>query len=221
MQGKYFTERTIGAKAQEMIESVRSRGLVRDIEFLPDRAALLIIDMQRYFLDADSHAFIPSAIPVIDRIARLAERFAERGRPVILTRHVNTAGDAAMLERWWADSMREDDPLNVVTDDIAALGTQTIRKTQYDAFYNTELERVLREHDTAQVAIAGVVTHLCCETTARSAFVRGFGVFFLVDGTAAYNEDFHRAALLNLSHGFAVPVLTEDIIHLLAARHGA
>ena len=59
--------------------------------------------------------------------------------------------------------------------------------------------------------IAGVLTHLCCETTARSAFVRGFKVFFTVDGTATYYEDFHRATLLNLSHGFAVPVLVDDI----------
>jgi isochorismate hydrolase len=212
MKGEYFTESTIGDRAREMIESVRSRGLVRDIEFLPDRAALLIVDMQRYFLDHDSHAFIPSAAPVIGRITRLAERFVERGRPVILTRHVNTESDAGMLERWWADTMREDDPLNAVADEIAALGTLTIRKTQYDAFYNTGLERELKERHVEQVVVAGVMAHLCCETTARSAFVRGFGVFFLVDGTAAYDEDFHRATVLNLSHGFAVPVLTEDII---------
>ena len=48
------------------------------------------------------------------------------------------------------------------------------------------------------------MTHLCCETTARSAFVHGYEVFFLVDGTATYNQDFHRASLMNLAHGVAV-----------------
>jgi len=65
------------------------------------------------------------------------------------------------------------------------------------------------------VVICGVMTHLCCETTARSAFMRGFEVFFTVDGTATYTEAFHRASLLNLSHGFAVPVLVENILEKL------
>lgn len=55
------------------------------------------------------------------------------------------------------------------------------------------------------------MTHLCCETTARSAFIRGFDVFFTIDGTATYNEDFHFGTLYNLAHGFAVPLLIDEI----------
>ena len=87
-----------------------------------------------------------------------------------------------------------------------------LQKSQYDAFYNTELVKILRENFATQVVITGVMTHLCCETAARSAFVRGFDVFFTVDGTATYNEDFHRAALQNLAHGFATPVLLEEFV---------
>ncbi|HDR06062.1 MAG TPA: isochorismatase family protein, partial [Candidatus Coatesbacteria bacterium] len=58
-------------------------------------------------------------------------------------------------------------------------------------------------------------TELCCETTARSAFVRDFDVFFPVDATAAYTEELHRASLLTLAHGFAVPLLTEELLRLL------
>jgi bifunctional isochorismate lyase / aryl carrier protein len=59
------------------------------------------------------------------------------------------------------------------------------------------------------------MTHLCCETTARSAFTHGFEVFFTIDGTATYNERFHIATLLNLSHGFALAVLVEEVIEML------
>ena len=61
------------------------------------------------------------------------------------------------------------------------------------------------------MVVSGVMTHLCCETTARSAFVRGFEVFFLIDGTATYNKEHHLATLLNLSHGFANLVLSGEI----------
>jgi isochorismate hydrolase len=62
------------------------------------------------------------------------------------------------------------------------------------------------------------MTHLCCETSARAAFVRGFEVLFPVDGTATYNQAFHRATLLNLSHGFAKVVLADEILAAVA-RH--
>jgi isochorismate hydrolase len=90
-----------------------------------------------------------------------------------------------------------------------------IRKTRYDAFFDTPLESLLNEEEIHQVVIGGLMTHLCCETTARSAFMRGFEVFFLVDGTATYTEDFHRASLLNLAHGFATPILVAEILEAL------
>jgi isochorismate hydrolase len=42
--------------------------------------------------------------------------------------------------------------------------------------------------------------------------VQGFEVFLVADATATYNHDFHLSSLKNLSHGFAHPVLTEDIL---------
>ncbi len=212
----YFTTGNISEKSRHILEEVRALGFRRDIEFAPDRAALLVIDMQRYFLDGSSHAFIPSAAAIIPRIRRLAERFIERGLPVILTRHINTDEDAGMLARWWNDLIREDDPLSTIADEFALPGAVTVRKTQYDAFHGTELEHVLKERGVERVVVTGVMTHLCCETTAREAFVRGFYVYFAVDGTATYSEEYHRATVLNLSHGFAVPVLTEDLEARLA-----
>jgi isochorismate hydrolase len=62
------------------------------------------------------------------------------------------------------------------------------------------------------------MAHLCCETTARSAFVRGFEVFFVVDATATYNRQFHQSTLINLAHGFAIPVLTQEVLDALRSQ---
>jgi isochorismate hydrolase len=64
-----------------------------------------------------------------------------------------------------------------------------------------------------------VMTHLCCETTARSAFTRGSGLL-PVDGTATYNRAFHRASLLNLAHGFASLTFVEDILEKIRGEYG-
>lgn len=54
-----------------------------------------------------------------------------------------------------------------------------------------------------EVIVTGVMTNLCCETTAREAFVRGFRVFFSTDATATSLPELHDATLKNLAYGFA------------------
>ncbi len=183
--------------------------------FEPASAALIVLDMQKYFLDPDSHAFVPSAAAILPRVQELVGAFRRKGRPTILTRHLNTQDNAGAMEEWWADLIHEEDPASEIIKELDDPQAVRVEKSQYDAFHKTGLEERLRSLYITKVVITGVLTHLCCETTARSAFMRGFKVFFAVDGTATYREDFHRATLLNLSHGFAVPVLVDDIRKLM------
>lgn len=212
MKSSYFTAENIDEKSLEMLVSVENFRKQHTFDFVPSRSALLILDMQKFFLDERSHAYIPSALPVIRKIKRLAHAFTKINAPVILTRHLNSVNDAGLMGQWWQDCITEKDELSEIIPELNLPDTTIIEKTRYDAFYRTPLERILREKGVSQLVITGVMSHLCCETTARSAFVRDFTVFFPVDGTATYNEDFHRATLLNLSHGFAVPVLMEELL---------
>jgi isochorismate hydrolase len=211
MKTAYFTEENIDSKAAALLEEVQSRVRPREIRFRPSEAALIVLDVQRYFGDPSSHAYIPSLPPVLAKIRELEVAFAGALRPVILTRHANTDDDAGLLRTWWSDLIRAGTSRAEILPGLEADGSIVLDKTQYDAFHGTDLEDILRERDVSQIVVTGVMTHLCCETTARSAFVRGFTVFLPVDGTATYNEDFHFATFLNLAHGFAVPVLMEDL----------
>jgi isochorismate hydrolase len=199
----------------QKIDAYRRRHAAR---FDPDCSALLVLDMQAYFLEAASHAYIPSAEAILPLIRELTRAYAARGRPIIYTRHVNSTHDAGRMASWWRDLITDEHPLSSI---IAALDVSigvVIKKSQYDAFYLTPLEDLLRRQAVTQLVTCGVMTHLCCETTARSAFMRGFEVFFPVDGTATYTEEHHLASLLNLSHGFAVPVLVQDILTVVRLR---
>lgn len=62
---------------------------------------------------------------------------------------------------------------------------------------------MLRGMGVEEVVVTGVMTNLCCETTAREAFVRGFRVFFSADATATANRELHEATLKNMAYGFA------------------
>ena len=188
-----------------------------NIRIDPDHVALLVLDMQEYFLSERSHAYIPAASAIIPGIQMLIEAFMYLNRSVIFTRHVNTPADARMMAAWWKDVIQPESPLSQIAEALDTPGCKIFEKHQYDAFHGTELESCLRGEGVTQILITGVMTHLCCETTARSAFVRGFEVFFAVDGTATYNADFHRASLRNLSHGFAKPVLVDEILEVMGS----
>ncbi len=210
---RYFSPETIQKKSHELLASVdQARRRHADVIFQSGKAALLVLDLQEYFLQESSHAFVPSAPAVLPGISKLVAAFSNADRPVIFTRHVNTPEDAGMMASWWRDLIN---PQSAYSHNIAVIDPSKhipINKMQYDAFHQTPLEMKLHELEIEQVVICGVMTHLCCETTARSAFMRGFEVFFTVDGTATYNEELHRASLLTLSHGFAIPVLIEELL---------
>lgn len=211
----YFTAQTLAHQARQMlgeVQGLRKRHLRRlDLQ----RAALLVLDMQRYFLEASAHAYIPSATAIIPKVRELIAAFSHKDLPIIFTRHLNTTEDAGQLGSWWRDLITLKDPLSAIIPELELKAGTVLEKRQYDAFYQTSLEKILNARGVRQVVICGVMTHLCCETTARSAFVRGFEVFFTIDGTATYNERFHRATLLNAAHGFACPVLVAELLAAL------
>jgi len=216
----YFTSDSIHQKASEMLAELVGFRQKPARPFMPQVSALLVLDMQKYFLQADSHAYIPSALAIVPGINRLVQSYADQGLPVVFTQHVNTVQDAGMMGNWWYDLITESSSLSQIAAELDPSSGILLRKSQYDAFYQTDLAELLRAREVTQVVICGVMTHLCCETTARSAFVRGFEVFFTIDGTASYSENFHRATLLNLAHGVATLVLVDEILAQLRMKDG-
>lgn len=212
MKQTYFTPENITAKSSEFLRRLKSEVHLHSLSDQLSDIALLVIDMQDYFLDPESHAFVPSGPAIIPGINRLVNHFQQHDRPVIFTQHINSINDAFLMESWWTELITNDNPLARITPLIETEPAQLIVKSQYDAFINTKLETLLQSLKIRNLIICGLMTHLCCETTARSAFVRGINVIFPVDGTATYNEQFHLGTLRNLAHGFAVIPTIDQII---------
>jgi isochorismate hydrolase len=219
MKERYFTIQSLERQALELYQQVANTPQKKALRFQPQRSALLVLDMQAYFLDVSSHAYVPSAEAILDGIVQLVREYSAHQRPVIFTQHINTPDDAGMMSTWWKDLITAENPLHRIVPNIDISMGMLIQKSQYDAFFQTHLEETLRARGVTQVVLCGVMTHLCCETTARSAFMHGFEVFFPVDGTATYRLDYHRASLLNLSHGFATLVFMKDILAAIRAEH--
>jgi isochorismate hydrolase len=194
----------------------------RDFRIQPGKAALLVIDMQRFFLDRESHAFLPEGSEAIPRINGLIRAFRDRDWPVLFTRHIHPKGsDPGTMGKWWSDVMWDGSRYLEIHPSIELLtGDKVIQKQRYDVFLGTDLEEHLRSKGLTQVVITGVMTNLCCETTARTAFCKDFEVFFVHDCTATASEELHNSSLRNLAHGFAVLLSSQEVLEDLGVADG-
>jgi ureidoacrylate peracid hydrolase len=87
-------------------------------------------------------------------------------------------------------------------------------KHRYDAFLATDLDLVLRSNAVRTVVLTGVSTHVCVETTARSAFVRDYYTVVVADGCAAYSIEEHQASLRVIDRFFGEVAGMEEILPL-------
>jgi isochorismate hydrolase len=211
MKQKYFTVKNIKTKSQKMLEEIQKIIPAKKISFDFKNSALLVIDMQNFFLNKKSHSFIPSAEAIVPNLQKLIILYKKFHRPVIFTKHENTFKNTVLMYTFWKHMLKKGKK-SQVTKELDTKNAKIITKTQYNAFYKTNLEKYLKQKRIKHLLITGVMTHLCCETTVRSAFMRGFMPFFPADTTATYNEKLHKASLLNISHGFGRVDTIENIL---------
>jgi len=190
------------------------------VRFSPKGSALLVIDMQKYFLDRSSHAYVPASKEILKNVRTLIAAYREKSLPVIFTREgILKNEDPGAMGRWWGDMLRIDDEMSEIPPSFAPLKAETvIRKSHYSAFVGTDLEKRLRRSGISSIVVTGVLTHLCCESTARDAFMRDFDVFFVVDGTASDTEDLHVSSLRTLTDGFAIPMTAAEVVERLKRK---
>ncbi|MCF2140625.1 MAG: cysteine hydrolase [Candidatus Lokiarchaeota archaeon] len=205
---KYYTLQDGNMKVSEWKSIIFNIKPYRPFSFTLKNTALLVLDMQNIFLQEKSHAFIPSGLEIISNIQKLISLFDRLNLPIIATQHYNVPennNEKNLMNKWWKhpiEKKSKDFQLNSAL--IFPSITIFLKKKHYSAFYQTKLSSILRAQEITSVVITGLMTHLCCETTARDAFMHGFQTFFVIDATATYSEDLHIGSLRALAHGFSV-----------------
>ena len=177
--------------------------------------ALLVVDVQNYFFDKDSPAFLKGSERVLENINRFLAHLENLSRlsglriPIVATIH---KGGSESMKRWWGNVVEEHWAELCIDEKLVDL---KIEKNTYDAFYKTHLDEFLKIRSVDQLIFTGVMTHLCCETTARSGFVRGYDIIMVEDCLWDKDEWYHYASLKNLAHGFATISSSLEIIENL------
>jgi nicotinamidase-related amidase len=209
----YVTTENIEAKALGWLEQIRPYNQ-HEMRLNATASTLLVVDMQRFFLDTASPTFTCGGMAILPTVKRLIDAFRRANRPVIFTQHVHHPGDldSGIMGWWWEGKCLEGSPESEVHPELAPMsGEKVVFKHRYSAFYNTDLETVLRCLKVEDIVVSGIMTNMCCESTARDAYYRDYRVFFLADGTGSINEEMHLASLLNLAFGFAYVTTSAEI----------
>ena len=184
--------------------------------FAPESTALLVIDMQRDFLEPGGFGEslgndVSQLRRTIAPLAAFLTTWRAAGLPVIHTRegHLPDLSDCppAKLERG-APSMRIGDPGafgrilirgeygHDIIDELRPVpGETVVDKPGKGAFYATELQDLLDKDGIRSLLVAGVTTEVCVHTTVREANDRGYECLVLADCVGSYFPEFQRVGL--------------------------
>jgi len=180
------------------------------------RVALVVIDMQRDFLEAGGFGDtlgndLAPVREIVTTVAALLALFRAKGWPVFHTRecHAPDLSDCPPAKRLRGKpSLRIGDPgpmgrilirgepgADIVPELQALPGETVIDKPGKGMFYATDIAERLQLAGVNQLAFAGVTTEVCVQTSMREANDRGYECLLIEDATASYFPAFKQAAI--------------------------
>ncbi len=196
---------------EKLIKEIQTFSYNKSI-FNINNSCLIVTDMQEYFLNKKSQAYIPSSEEIIKPINKLISYFYKYNKSVIFTKHINTEKNAGMMKQRFKKLINENDPLSRISNSIDQTNSILLTKSQFDAFYKTELENILGSEHIDSIVIVGVMAERCVETTARQAFVRGYNVFIPINAIATYYEQVYISSIISVANSVSDIIQSGDII---------
>ena len=203
--------------AAELVPSV--------VDWRPDpaRAALLIHDMQRYFVGFFPGAQSPTT-ELIGNIGRLRSAARAAGMPVVYS--VQPGGmprcERGLLHDLWGPGMTREPRHRAVIPALApAPGDHVLLKFRYSAFFRTGLADLLTSLGRDQLVVCGVFAHIGCLFTAGDAFSYDIQPFLVADALADFTREDHLMALRYAARRCAVTMPADRLLGALATGRPA
>jgi ureidoacrylate peracid hydrolase len=199
----------------------------------PRKTALVVVDLQNGFMVEEvAAAFIPVAVEIVPTVNRLATAVRRTGGKVFWIKQTVDAASAIAWSEWLA-MMTPDTRRNLVGN--LAPGSrghelypglevlpqdEVVLKYRFSAFVQgaSDLPERLRQQGYDTVLIAGTVTNVCCESSARDAMMLNFKTIMVSDANAARTDEEHNATLSTFYAIFGDVMDTDFVIQRLEAN---
>jgi nicotinamidase-related amidase len=195
----------------------------------PGRTALIVVDMQRGFLDPGEAMTVPPAWEAVPVIQALLGLFRAKRLPVVFTEFVYSESAPLLVGRLHPEhrpappgaprgfglpssSCLEGTPSAETAPDLAPRPDELIvRKRGYDAFAGTPLDGALRARDVTSLVVTGTMTDICVLATVIGAFHRQYRVTVVDDGVATLWPEIQRATLDIIGRAYGRVVTGKEV----------
>jgi len=207
----------------------RREAFERELLPEPGRTALVVVDMQRGFLDPGEAMEVPPARETVPVLQTLLERFRARRMPVVFTEFVYSESAPLLVGRLHPEhrpakpgaprgfglpssSCLEGTPsADTVPDLVPRPGELVVRKRGYDAFAGTPLDGALRARNVTSLVVTGTMTDICVLATVIGAFHREYRVIVVEDGVSTLWPEIQRATLDIIGRAYGRVVTAKEV----------
>ncbi len=197
----------------------------------PEHCAVLLVDVQNDFC-AEGGAMhregrdVTLAQAMIPRLSRLLDAARAAQVQCVWIRNVYNTGPNWYLSEVWLEQAKRRRKGNYTQFPVCEPGAWNgdfyqirpreneviVTKHRYGAFEGTDLDLVLRSKGIRTVIVTGIATNVCCETTARQAFLRDYYVVFTSDCTATFTPQMHETTLANIDQFFGEVATADQVM---------
>lgn len=217
-------ESSVTMPAHVIERVMQKRGRLRLFDrFSPQQSALVIIDMQRFYVEG-----LPSAQRIIPVINQLAAGFRAKGA-VVAWVSMTAGKDGQSLWPLYhdyffsaengarhRDALTPGNPGHQLHPDLDVQpGDLQAEKDRFSAFFPgaCNLHEQLAARGIQNVAIGGVVTNFCCETSARDAMMLDYRVAMVSDANAARYPEDHQAGFTTVFQSFGDVLTSKELLN--------
>ncbi len=221
--------------AEYVARTVARQGRAHTCEsFDAATTALVVVDMQNYFMTAPYLGACPVAQEIVPNINRLADAMRKAGGKVVWVQNLapweseeswsvqkeRFGGDKAKIRARWEAMQRDHHGFQLWPALDVREGDERVIKRRYSAFIHgsSNIENVLQDYSIRTLIVTGVATNVCCESTARDAMMLNYRTLMVSDACAAATDHEHAAALGNFYLFFGDVQTTAEVVSRLAAR---
>lgn len=218
--------------SDEFLAAIRQRRGAQRPGPAPGETALLVIDMQNVFVAPGAPLEVPSARGIADNINRLADALRKAGGKVVWVR--TTLADAGSDRDWVylydfvhperretiRAALQPGHDMHAFWPALDIRDTDlTCTKDRFSPFSPgaSTLDAVLRRSGISGLIVAGTLTNVCCECTARDAMMLNYRVTMAEDANAARSDEEHLRGLATVAQLFADIASTDALVGALAA----
>jgi ureidoacrylate peracid hydrolase len=206
----------------------------RALPFEPGHTALLVVDMQRAFVEPGQAMEVPPAREMVPRIQTLVDLFRDRRLPVIFTEFTYSPaapllvgelhpehrpaapGAPTGFGRPSSSCLEGLDNARVIPELAPRADELVVRKHYYDAFNGTVLDGALRARGVRTLAVTGTMTDICVLATVIGGFNREYRMLVVEDAVTTLWPEIQRATLDIIRRAYARVLSAKELADELA-----